>query len=145
MEECSCSPLCPLSVVTAAFVDTVKAVFGRPRPKVLAHRVVNVRALVSNHAMPSGDSAQAGVWACMLCSACGSVVPVMLIPATMFARVFYGAHWFGDTVVGAGAGVTVFYLCRGLLAYACRWQWLGPAPGLAEFVCPEPTSAVEPI
>jgi membrane-associated phospholipid phosphatase len=69
--------------------------------------------------MPSGDSAQAAVWACVLGRAFSSYAPFVLIPCTMFARVFYGAHWVGDTIVGAVVGSFIEFLCNAVLQRWC--------------------------
>jgi membrane-associated phospholipid phosphatase len=45
---------------------------------------------------------------------------LLLAPACMFARVYFGAHWIGDTIGGAAIGAFVMlvyqYLFGGMLA-----------------------------
>lgn len=101
----------------------------RPAPYVLSKRLLNLRSLERTHALPSGDSAQAALWAtliyCRLKQACAGgaedaardvLHPVaqasalhaarifLLVPAVMFGRVFYGCHWVGDTLLGSAVG-----------------------------------------
>lgn len=101
----------------------------RPAPYVLSKRLLNLRSLERTHALPSGDSAQAALWAtllyCRLKQACAQgagdgaediLHPVaqasalhaarifLLVPCVMFGRVFYGCHWIGDTLLGAAVG-----------------------------------------
>ncbi len=110
---------CMFSIATFFAVDIAKRMVGRHRPRHFAARRYNVRMLINNPAMPSGDSAQAAVWACVLSRLFGTPVFLALIPSTMFARVFYGAHWIGDTIVGAAIGCFVEHLCNTALDRWC--------------------------
>lgn len=49
-------------ILTVAITETLKKQFGRdrPHPKDIAQRRFNLRGMLTNHAFPSGDSAQ--VW-----------------------------------------------------------------------------------
>ncbi|MBP9892070.1 MAG: phosphatase PAP2 family protein [Planctomycetes bacterium] len=106
------------SITTVAITSPLKHWFERERPVPLeAARKVRIRGLVKNPSFPSGDSAQAAVIALLLWSQSGvndwrGFLWLGLIPACMFARVYFGAHWIGDTVGGAviGAGVALLYL-----------------------------------
>lgn len=106
------------SITTVAITDPLKHWFERERPAPLeAARRIRIRKLVKNPSFPSGDSAQAAVIALLLWSACGIEdwrrhVWFGLIPLCMFARVYFGAHWIGDTIAGAavGAAVMLVYL-----------------------------------
>ena len=106
------------SITTVAITSPLKHWFERERPAPLeAARRVRIRSLVKNPSFPSGDSAQAAVIALLLWSQCGvndwrGYLWLALIPACMFARVYFGAHWIGDTVAGAaiGAGVALAYV-----------------------------------
>jgi undecaprenyl-diphosphatase len=105
---------CTLAAIsTVALTGPLKHYLGRPRPEAMpGHRAFSLRKLVNNPALPSGDSAQAGMFAAMLVLA-GPFddgrrwVFVALAPLCMFSRVYYGAHWIGDTVVGAVIGALV--------------------------------------
>lgn len=119
------------SVITLVVVDLAKVMFGRHRPRAFARRYYNVRSLVKNHAMPSGDSAQAAVWASMLFRTYGSPVAFFILPCTMLARVFFGAHWIGDTLVGAAVGLIIESMCSAMLQYFCS----GPSDFLGSYVC----------
>lgn len=108
---CICSVLLTL-VLTLVF----KKALGRPRPSYNSVRgsqlLFNFRGLETNCSMPSGDSAQAGLFWTFLVLHAGLSVPVGCICAfgTMFARVFYMCHYWGDTVVGVALGVAVAWL-----------------------------------
>jgi len=99
-------------VVTVLITNTGKAVFGRERPSlslISARRQFQIRDQFNNPAFPSGDSAQAAVFAISVALIRPELWGVLfIIPWTMAARIYYACHWFGDTVAGAliGAGVT---------------------------------------
>lgn len=108
------------ALTTLAITGPLKHHIGRKRPDPPeAPRAFMLRKLVNNPAFPSGDSAQAGAMTTLLIMLGplewpGSTVFVPLAVLCMFSRVYYGAHWIGDTVAGAAIGVGV------ALAYA-RW------------------------
>lgn len=98
-----------INALTILVVTTpMKRVIARERPYPLAHRRVNLRKLVGNFAMPSGDSAQAAGLATLVLMVDATHplgwVLAGLVPVCMFARVYFGAHWIGDTLVGAVIG-----------------------------------------
>jgi undecaprenyl-diphosphatase len=100
----------------------MKLYFSRERPEQLtAKRRVRIRKLVKNPSFPSGDSAQAAVIAFLLWANCGAddwrrYLWLGMIPSCMFARVYFGAHWIGDTIAGAAIGAAVMLLYQALFA-----------------------------
>ncbi|MCB9896285.1 MAG: phosphatase PAP2 family protein [Planctomycetes bacterium] len=114
------------AMTTVAITGPMKHWIGRPRPEPLeAARAFKLRGLVNNPSFPSGDSAQAGAMTTLLIllgplawPASLSFLP--LIPLCMFARVYYGAHWIGDTIAGVIIGAAVAF------AYA---YWFGQFAG----------------
>ena len=112
--------LCPvsfsrLSVSTVLLTEACKKGTHRERPLhgTIHLRRFNLRSLLTNFSFPSGDSAQAGVLglAFFLYASAQqhALAPLWLtlIPAVMFSRVYFGCHWIGDVLVGAGIGVGV--------------------------------------
>lgn len=115
-----------LNVIFTVFItENLKIMTDRARPT-HAHtrrRRFNVRGLLTNPSFPSGDSAQGAVVAVtMLFFSCIeglgrhrvlhspsqlSYSYLLLMPAVMFARVYYGAHWIGDTIAGVTIGALV--------------------------------------
>jgi membrane-associated phospholipid phosphatase len=110
------------ALTTLAITNPMKHWINRPRPDPLDQpRALTLRKLVNNPAFPSGDSAQAGNLTLLLILLGpldwpASAMFIALIPACMFSRVYFGAHWWGDTVAGVLIGVVV------ALVYA---QWFG--------------------
>lgn len=104
-----------IALTTLAITSPLKHWIGRDRPQPLqAARVFKLRKLVNNPSFPSGDSAQAGAMVTLVILFAiwpWSLFALPLIPLCMFSRVYYGAHWFGDTVAGAaiGCGVALAY------------------------------------
>lgn len=86
-----------------------KHVAGRIRPgaHTLGHKRMNLRSLEKNNAMPSGDSAQAAVFSVLIALHFQQPLVLLLIPAAMFGRVYFGCHWIMDTVAGASLGTLV--------------------------------------
>ncbi|MCC6465909.1 MAG: phosphatase PAP2 family protein [Planctomycetes bacterium] len=109
------------ALATVAVTGPLKVLLNRPRPEPLLERRVRLRSLVSNPAFPSGDSAQAAMVTTLLVLE-GPFddgrrwLFAPLVPLCMFSRVYYAAHWVGDTVAGAAIGIGVGVL------YA---HWLG--------------------
>lgn len=103
------------ALTTLAITNPLKHLIGRARPEPLeAPRALKLRKLVNNPAFPSGDSAQAGTVVVLLMllgpldwPASATFLP--LIPLTMFSRVYFGAHWWGDTAAGALIGAAVAF------------------------------------
>jgi membrane-associated phospholipid phosphatase len=95
--------LCSACTVYAVLV--LKRAIGRLRPlrgSLPEHRWALAR-LESNCSMPSGDAAQA-VLLCGMLARCGHPWAWLFVPAVCFARVYFGAHWVGDTIAGVVVG-----------------------------------------
>ena len=103
------------ALTTLAITNPLKHWIGRDRPEPLTTlRVFKLRKLVNNPSFPSGDSAQAGAMILLVILFAPwpwSLLALPLIPLCMFSRVYYGAHWFGDTIAGVaiGCGVALAY------------------------------------
>lgn len=114
----ACSSSILLTLVLTLFL---KKALGRPRPVYNSTRgsqlLLNFRERETNCSMPSGDSAQAGLFWAFLVLQTGLSLPLGCLCAfgTMFARVFYMCHYWGDTVAGVGLGVMVAWLTSDLV------------------------------
>jgi len=99
-------------ILTPIVNSTLKGLFlrHRPNPRTLSYRYFNLRKSLKNHSFPSGDSAEAGCWSVSIALSLSSLIPLIAFPFTMFARVYYGAHYVGDTLVGASLGCSVAVL-----------------------------------
>lgn len=101
------------SLCTLAITNPLKHLIARPRPEPLeSPRALKLRKLVNNPAFPSGDSAQAGCIVALLMLAGpldwpASLTFLPLAPLCMLSRVYFGAHWWGDTVAGVAIGAFV--------------------------------------
>ena len=113
------------SLFTASITTCIKRLTrrDRPPPASLAHKIFNIRGLETNFSFPSGDSAQSAVIAFNLFyyaqAYAGHSEPdvwpgliLVLIPITMSARVYFGAHYWSDTIAG---------VCIGWFATVCSW------------------------
>jgi membrane-associated phospholipid phosphatase len=103
------------ALTTFAVTGPLKHFFRRERPAPLAAlRTFKLRKLVNNPSFPSGDSAQAGALVTLVILFGPwpwTLFALPLVPLCMFSRVYFGAHWFGDTVAGVaiGCGVALPY------------------------------------
>eukprot|EP01062_Namystynia_karyoxenos_P017420 TRINITY_DN16408_c0_g1_i1.p3 TRINITY_DN16408_c0_g1~~TRINITY_DN16408_c0_g1_i1.p3 ORF type:complete len:230 (+),score=84.68 TRINITY_DN16408_c0_g1_i1:103-690(+) len=102
-----------LVLCCVVFTLTMKRLTARERPQPLGARMVQLRKTESNKSFPSGDSMQAGLLFTILIQlSAESGLPlhaalVLCMLAVMFARVYFGIHWIGDTIAGACAGVAI--------------------------------------
>lgn len=111
------------TLLTLAVSNGCKVAIGRLRPgaHIMGHRIVDLRVRERNHAMPSGDTAQAAMWCTLFycyyytTSVDPSTLPFfaphtpwffLLVPLTAAGRVYYCCHWWGDTVGGATLGAS---------------------------------------
>ncbi|KAK8806590.1 hypothetical protein WA588_003154 [Blastocystis sp. NMH] len=110
-------------VVTVLFTEPLKYLFGRARPAedTISTRVVPLRKDVSNPAFPSGDSAQAAVISGVVYSLSSNPLALLIPLPTMFARVYFGAHWIGDTLGGYAIGISMgMYVVPHLVKWLIR-------------------------
>ena len=69
------------------------------------YRLVNMRGLEDGtYSMPSGDSAAAAVFCCLIAHELRFPLVYVILPLVMMGRVYYHCHWFGDTIVGIMIG-----------------------------------------
>jgi undecaprenyl-diphosphatase len=103
------------ALTTLALTNPLKHWIGRERPAPLdAPRAFKLRRLVNNPSFPSGDSAQAAALVTLVIAFAPwpwGLAALPLVPLCMLARVYYGAHWIGDTMAGVliGCGVALAY------------------------------------
>ncbi|KAK8803799.1 hypothetical protein WA158_001493 [Blastocystis sp. Blastoise] len=97
------------SVLTVALTEILKYVFRRDRPHVDAvnNKLIHMRQYLNNPAFPSGDSAQAAVFSGVFLYHTHNLLFLLLPLPTMFSRVYYGAHWVGDTLAGDFIGLFI--------------------------------------
>mmetsp|Transcript_48250 Transcript_48250/g.43252 ORF Transcript_48250/g.43252 Transcript_48250/m.43252 type:complete len:216 (+) Transcript_48250:2-649(+) len=88
--------------VVVAINHTAKYIFGRKRPlqSNCGKKLIPLKKMHHDPAMPSGDTAQAAVAAATMIYHGYSYNWAFVIPASAFARVYFGSHYIGDTIVG---------------------------------------------
>lgn len=109
------------SLITVSLILVLKNFFHRERPNLdaIGQKKFLVRERVKSYSFPSGDSAQAGVFAMgmYLLTKCkfwglGSII------LAVWGRVYFGCHYFSDCACGAGVGMLVpWILCKVLNLY----------------------------
>ncbi len=94
-------------VLLGGFVLTLllKSFLKRKRPTKHGSRKIQLRWMESNFSLPSGDTYQAGCLAYFLFLYVKTELVFALPILVGFARVYFGFHWIGDTVVGGLLGV----------------------------------------
>jgi membrane-associated phospholipid phosphatase len=132
----SCPVCC--SLLTALLTTLGKRLTKRvrPCPSTLGRKFFNLRSLESNFSFPSGDSAQGSVLACNLFyyarshAVAGATEPewhasylLGLIPTIMTARVYFGAHWWSDTIMGVLIGWVATVTSWTIVEYVFGWQF----------------------
>jgi membrane-associated phospholipid phosphatase len=94
----------PLRPLTQWAVESLKAVFERPRPP---HRVI----AVTLSAYPSGHSAVAAalvvVLALLIRHRWFTLIGVIYVVAMGYSRLYLNVHWFTDTLGGTALGIGV--------------------------------------
>ena len=103
--------LIPLThvIIGAIITLTLKKVFGRNRPKVLAKRYFNnVRNKETSKSMPSGDCLQSAIFATMVILYLDSNIKylaIILVPGVMCARIYFNCHYWFDCIFGVLIGI----------------------------------------
>jgi membrane-associated phospholipid phosphatase len=135
---------CLCSLGTLGITTVLKRAIGRirPAPHVLPPRLFNLRSLEKNHSMPSGDSAQAGMFLMMLALGTGQPAWLLAVPATMFGRCYFGCHWIGDTIAGSTMGAAVAATVAAGTAAVCESERLA---GLLPNLCSTEKVAAVPL
>jgi len=112
--------LCVL--VSIVVTQIFKRCFKRPRPKLseLGHRwfYLQFEDVSAHHSFPSGDTAQAAVFAVTLGYTVDSWYFLGLftvVPYAALGRIYFGRHYIGDTVGGALTGVAIGYFTNWFL------------------------------
>jgi membrane-associated phospholipid phosphatase len=111
------------TLTTLTVTASLKKYLRRIRPGLhtAAYRVFNIRAWEKTNAMPSGDSAQAGLWCTIFAMYFQNPSLYLLVPCTQFGRVYFACHWVGDTIVGAIIGILIGHLS--LFINTKGWEW----------------------
>merc|ERR1712228_581066 len=102
--------LYPFSCLTVVIINhSLKYIIGRKRPSSsnCAQKKIPLNEMHHDPAMPSGDTAQAAVCAATMIYHGYTCNWLNIIPASAFARVYFGSHYISDTVVGAALGYSV--------------------------------------
>jgi len=112
-----------IGCITTLFITAnLKKYTRRIRPGlhvVSNYRNYNIRAWEKTNAMPSGDSAQAGLWLTILAIYTHNPYFYIFIPFTQFGRVYFACHWVGDTIIGASIGILMGNLLSYIRNYYC--------------------------
>jgi len=103
------------SLVTVSLILGLKKLFHRERPnlEVIGQKKFSIRATLSSYSFPSGDSAQAGVFAMgmYLLTKC-KFWGLGAILWAVWGRVYFGCHYFSDCTCGVFVGLLVpWVLC----------------------------------
>ncbi|CDW79002.1 membrane-associated phospholipid phosphatase [Stylonychia lemnae] len=106
-------------VVVLMLTTITKRLFKRQRPNVPApaKRMVDFRTKETNGSMPSGDTAQAALFAFyikfnfvhLFVRLGGDYFIAKFLTLVALARVFHHCHFFGDTIIGAMIGFLVAF------------------------------------
>ena len=104
-------------IINEAIKRTIKR--RRPNLNTIAERMVNLDGILlikRSSSMPSGDTAQATVFACTMIYTMIWFYGVqdvtwwwmlITIPLVGFERIYFGKHWIGDTLCGAIEGILI--------------------------------------
>ncbi len=66
--------------------------------------------------MPSGDTAQAALWAGLIQLIFKTEYSLMMIPLVALGRIYFHCHYIADTIVGAAVGYA--WACLGYIYFA---------------------------
>ena len=90
----------------------MKKTLRRRRPQVLGiKRYFQLSKKESGTwSMPSGDTAQAALWAGLIQMVFQTNYSLMVIPLVALGRIYFHCHYIGDTIVGASVGYAWAYL-----------------------------------
>eukprot|EP01084_Bolivina_argentea_P055171 101157_1 len=110
------------------FSEGIKRISCRPRPKLQAHKPLNVTQYlmhVESFSMPSGDVLQSAVFAVVVTYHLNqSLLAYVVVPWATFGRVYWGNHWLGDCLVGAAIGTFVsFVICINFETFLVHNFW----------------------
>ena len=86
----------------------------RPLTSNCGKKLIPLKKMHHDPAMPSGDTAQASVAAATMIYHGYSWYWSLIVPASAFARVYFGSHFIGDTIVG---GTFAFILTWAINSY----------------------------
>ena len=118
------------SLICLMINECIKRLIKRKRPDLntIAERMINLDGVLlvkKSSSMPSGDTAQATIFACTMIYTMIWYFGVeditwwwmlITIPFVGFERCYFGKHWIGDTLCGAIEGILICIVVCGTIA-----------------------------